>query len=139
MTAAFKPSTDMFAIQLLKLYITHRASLSRFVTTPSSSRTVLPGIDTPPETCIAIHGEWTLPWLWRRRAADPEFSLAVTSAWIMTQCSKGRPIRKGDRVHQIFLKNRESGFGVIHVSLLLQRLWNWKLICWAGFLSAHVQ
>lgn len=137
--SAFKPSTDMGAIQLLKLYITHRASLARFITTPSSSRTVLPGVDASPETCIAANGDWCLPWLWKRRAADSEFVLAVTSAWIMTACSKGRPIKKGDRVYQIFLAHRESGFSVIHVRNLSPGILQFRSDCLAGLFSTHVQ
>lgn len=80
----FKPSTDLKAIELLKIFVSHRnaEALRDGVSAPTSFLAAPGKPESVPEACIIMNAEWVLPWMWRRRNTDLEFVILMTSVWM---------------------------------------------------------
>jgi hypothetical protein len=63
---------------------------------------------------VIVNAEWCIPWLWRRRAADTQFVMVMTSAWLGSACSG--PLSETHPVFRLIVKHADNAFDVFHVS-----------------------
>lgn len=115
MNTGFKPSTDMKAIRLLKIFILYRHDVLL-----NAASTPLNRVELSPEAFITMNAEWVLPWLWQRRTTDIDFVMAMTNTWMKAACNEGKE-KKLHMKHPVImlLKKNPIGLEVISVGCFL--------------------
>ena len=121
MGPAPKPSTDLKAIELLKVYISHVHQLrstapAATAATAAAATSFRHHVESCPEACVVANADWCLPWLWRRRAADAPLAMAMTSAWLEAACCGAGPLSDRHPVFRLVLEYSDYAFDVFHVS-----------------------
>ncbi|KAF8251783.1 hypothetical protein K440DRAFT_637026 [Wilcoxina mikolae CBS 423.85] len=95
------------------VYISHVHLQRTSTTSPLSSKTSLrEELESRPEACIIANAEWCIPWLWRKRAADTQFVIVMTSAWLGSACNG--PLSKAHPVFRLIEKHADNAFDVFH-------------------------
>ncbi|KAI5804324.1 hypothetical protein EDC01DRAFT_760509 [Geopyxis carbonaria] len=113
----FKPSTDAKAIELLKVFISYKHQNIDLQTSPASSRTTFThNLDVGPDACVTANAKWALPWLWHRRATDSNFTMAMTSAWLIHSCSSGGKLTTDHSIVKTIKEHTKPAFDVFDVS-----------------------
>lgn len=110
----FKPCSDAKVIELLHDYISYVSLLPRVSKSKTPKATARDALELGPQSFVAANAEWVIPWLWKRRATDSTFVMAMTATWLETTCTG--EWSETHVVFKIISEHAETAFSVFHVS-----------------------